>query len=95
MKGIIEIFERKEQEEAKLNLFLKEERTEDKEKEIIEQKEILDSLNKQLSEEISNFKATRENDLLAIIKKFFRDKYDCNTDISQIFEGGADFVIKK
>jgi hypothetical protein len=46
----------------------------------------MEKLNEQLLDEITNFKMNRENDLLQIINKFIRDKSDCNSDISQIFE---------
>jgi hypothetical protein len=81
----MEIFDRKELEEEKLNLLIKEERNEEKEKEIYDQKFHLDNLNKQLGEEILFFKTSRENDLLLILKKFFREKTESNTEITQIF----------
>lgn len=86
MKGLIEIFDRKEKEENKLALLFKEQRTEEKEVEIGDQKFLIESLNKQLCEEITNFKLNRENDLLLILKKFFKDKAECNRDISHIFD---------
>lgn len=86
LKGLIEIFDRKEKEEAKLNTLQKDrERTEEKENELNEQKFLLESMNEQLELEISNFKLNRENDLLEIIKKFFRNKAENNNDIKQIF----------
>ena len=53
--------------------------------EINEQYHFLDNLNRQLAEEINIFKNTRENDLLLILKKFLKDKYEINNDISEIF----------
>jgi hypothetical protein len=53
--------------------------------EINEQYHFLDHLNRQLAEEINIFKNTRENDLLLILKKFLKDKFEINNDISEIF----------
>ena len=86
MKGLIEIFERKEIEENKLLSLQKDERTDDVEREIDAQKGNLEKLNEQLLNEIVNFKMLRENDLLKIINKFLKDKSDCNEEIGQIFE---------
>lgn len=92
MKGLIEIFERKEREEIKLTDFLKDMyKIEEKEEEINEQKYILENLNHQLLQEIINFKNYRENDLLNIMKKFLKDKAENNLETGQIF----DFMFNK
>ncbi len=94
MKGLIEIFDRKEKEENKLAELVKhKDRTEEKENEINDQKFTLENLNHQLLQEISNFKNTRENDLLNIIKKFLKDKAENNIETAQIFDIG--FNIKE
>ena len=67
-----------------LLIIQKDERTDEKEKDIGEHKCILDDLNKQLIAEINNFKYSRENDLLMIIKKFFKDKCESNNEINQV-----------
>jgi len=92
LKGLIEIFERKEREEIKLTDFLKDMyKIEEKEEEINEQKYILENLNHQLLQEIINFKNYRENDLLNIMKKFLKDKAENNLETGQIF----DFMFNK
>jgi hypothetical protein len=94
LKGLIEIFDRKEKEENKLAELVKhKDRTEEKENEINDQKFTLENLNHQLLQEISNFKNTRENDLLNIIKKFLKDKAENNIETAQIFDIG--FNIKE
>lgn len=84
MTGLIEIFERKEREGNKLVRLEKEDHCDDR-LEINEQFHLLDNLNRQLAEEINIFKNTRENDLMLILKKFLRDKYEINNEISEIF----------
>jgi hypothetical protein len=68
----------------KLSKLEKEDQSEDK-IEINEQFHLLDNLNRQLAEEINIFKNTRENDLMLILKKFLRDKYEINNEITEIF----------
>ena len=50
------------------------------------QKILIENLNIQLMDEITNFKLNRENDILKIINRFFKDKTDLNNEISQIFD---------
>jgi hypothetical protein len=50
------------------------------------QKALIENLNIQLMDEITNFKLNRENDILKIINRFLRDKNDLNNEISQIFD---------
>ena len=95
LKGLIEIFDRKERLETEISFLLKElNRTEERENEINELKYFLENLNQQLVYEIYNFKSLRENDLLNIIKKFFKDKAESNIEIAQIFDINYNFKDK-
>lgn len=83
--GLIEIFARKENIEKKLAELQAEVRRDEIENQIIECKACKDDLIKQLKEEINDFKQNRENDVIDIIKKFFKDKYELNKNISESF----------
>lgn len=86
LKGLIDIFDRKEAEERTLSDMSKLDRNEDNINNLHNQKKLVENLNLQLADEISNFKSSRENDILMIINKFFKDKYELNNDISKIFD---------
>jgi hypothetical protein len=70
----------------KLEDLLSRERDDAVERDIELQKSHLHNLNQQLIDEISNFKLFREIDLLKIINNFIRNKADCNSEISHIFD---------
>jgi len=87
LKGLLDIFNRKSNEEVILtDLMMLAQAGNEVKKELEDQDEKLEKFYKELSFEIKNFKTKRENDLLQIIKKFFKDKYDCNSAIKKIFE---------
>jgi hypothetical protein len=85
LKGLIEIFDRKEKHENALEVLQKEARTAENQADIEEGKVFLERFNKELQDEIRTFKLEREEDLLRIMKKFFKDKADNAKEIAKIF----------
>jgi hypothetical protein len=61
-------------------------RNEENRNELPKQKKLIEDLNIQLSEEIITFKINRENDILMIVNKFFKEKWDLNNGVSKIFD---------
>lgn len=86
MEGLIEIFERKKVQEAIYQKLQKSEGVSNlKENGLAFQKELINNLIDQFNDEIDNFKANDENDIVNIIHKFFKDKLETNTDIAEIY----------
>lgn len=58
----------------------------EKKKEIRSTELILEQLYSNMNEEINCFKKDRENDILMILKTFFKDKFELTNEISNLYE---------
>ena len=76
-----EIFIRKEKIENELNV--KDDHKSDIDKSEVEN--LLSQLYQQLEEEIIEFKEKREKDIIKYMKTFFKEKYDLNVEIQNIY----------
>jgi hypothetical protein len=76
LQGIVEIFQRKKEMDDSVNELSKIGCYENDE--LDEKKNFQLELDKQLSDEIMNFRTKREEDLLKIVQKFLRDKLETN-----------------
>jgi hypothetical protein len=58
----------------------------DRQKEQSDLETILKQLCTELNEEMQHFKSHREKDLLDLMKKFFKEKYDFNIDVRNVYD---------
>lgn len=100
VSGLKEIFDRKDKLEISLKKLRNEELTEDRAKEMIEIENLFQPMHEQLIYELNCFKNYREKDLLVIMKTFFKEKLDFDTDVKTVYDIGAilndkgnDFVV--